>query len=219
MVRMHQHSPNTSTPMNDIEELYADDEIVVINKPPKLLSVPGRYEPDSAVTRLQKIYGDIHVIHRLDNDTSGIIVYGRNKKALTAIQQQFEKQNTHKIYEALVIGSVSGSHGCINLPICVDWPNRPLQMISHTQGRYALTRWKKLDDNGHESRMELYPKTGRSHQLRLHMRALGHAIVGDPFYAPESAAITPRMMLHARELSFCHPVSGKLMEMVCPTPF
>ncbi len=205
--------------MNNIEELYVDDEIIVINKPPKLLSVPGRYEPDSAVTRLQQVYGDIHVIHRLDNDTSGIIVYGRNKKALTAIQQQFEKQNTHKIYEALVIGSVSGNQGCINMPICVDWPNRPLQMISHTQGRYALTRWKKLDDSGQVSRMELYPKTGRSHQLRLHMRALGHAIVGDPFYAPESAAENPRMMLHARELSFCHPVSGRLMEIVCPTPF
>lgn len=205
--------------MKEIEELFVDDQIIVINKPPKLLSVPGRYEPDSSYTRLKDKYGELHVIHRLDNDTSGIIVYARNKPALTAIQQQFEKQNTHKVYEALVIGKVKGNWGCVNLPICVDWPNRPLQMISHTDGRYALTRWKKISTEGTATRMALYPKTGRSHQLRLHMRAIGHPIVGDPFYAPDSAKENERMMLHARELTFRHPTSGEVMEMVCPAPF
>ena len=201
------------------EIIHLDDDIIIVNKPSGLLSVPGRYEPDSAYTRLANAYGELHVIHRLDNDTSGIIVYARNKKALTAVQQQFEKQQTRKVYEALVTGQLKGNWGCINMPICVDWPNRPLQMISHVNGRYALTRWKKLEQTDAWTRVELYPKTGRSHQLRLHMLALGHPIVGDPFYGGAEAKQQTRMMLHARELDFTHPTTGKLMQIVCPPAF
>lgn len=201
------------------EIIHLDDDIIIVNKPSGLLSVPGRYEPDSAYTRLASAYGELHVIHRLDNDTSGIIVYARNKKALTAVQQQFEKQQTRKVYEALVTGHLKGNWGCINMPICVDWPNRPLQMISHVNGRYALTRWKKLQQTDDWTRVELYPKTGRSHQLRLHMLALGHPIVGDPFYGGPAAKEQPRMMLHARELDFAHPSTGELMQIVCPPAF
>lgn len=214
--------------MTHIEVLHSDDDIVVINKPSGLLSVPGRYEPDSAVTRLQQQFGTILVIHRLDMDTSGILVFARHKAALTAVQQQFEKQTTHKIYEAKLYGQLAGNQGCINLPIIVDWPNRPLQKISHTEGRYALTRWNKIDSDENAegsscknrySRVLLYPKTGRSHQLRIHMQQIGHAIVGDTLYAGERAQQEGRLCLHARELAFNHPASGERMTFICPPTF
>ncbi|UTW46800.1 RluA family pseudouridine synthase [Bacterioplanoides sp. SCSIO 12839] len=211
--------------MTDIEVLHSDDDIVVINKPPGLLSVPGRYEPDSAVSRLQQQFGTILVIHRLDMDTSGILVFARHKAALTAVQQQFEKQTTHKIYEAKLYGKLPGNQGCVNLPIIVDWPNRPLQKISHTEGRYALTRWNKIDSGESDScensysRVLLYPKTGRSHQLRIHMQQIGHAIVGDTLYAGERAKQESRLCLHARELAFNHPTSGERMTFICPPGF
>lgn len=199
--------------------LYIDEEIIVINKPAGLLSVPGLYNKDCAVSRLEEVYGELLIIHRLDQDTSGILVYARNKKSLTHIQQQFEKQKTRKVYECLVIGQLRGTQGCVNLPICVDWPNRPLQKISHTDGRYALTRWKRLEQTADSTRVELYPQTGRSHQLRIHMLNLGHAIVGDPFYAPESAKENERLMLHARELDFTHPTREERMQFKLAVPF
>ncbi|MFK4752492.1 MULTISPECIES: RluA family pseudouridine synthase [Oceanospirillaceae] len=205
--------------------LYQDSEIVILNKPGGLLSVPGLYDKDSAFGRLQALLGELHIVHRLDRDTSGIIVYARNKPALTCIQQQFEKQTTRKVYEALVSGEPKGSGGCINLPIIVDWPNRPLQKISHTDGRYALTRWHKLDvdtdtEGRRTTRIEMYPKTGRSHQLRLHMQQIGHPIIGDPFYSANySEQTTPTMQLHARELSFRHPTTDERMDIVSPPPF
>jgi|SRR5690554_3297833 len=199
--------------------LFIDEQIIVINKPSGLLSVPGLYNKDCAVSRLEKEYGELFIIHRLDQDTSGIMVYARNKKALTFIQQQFEKQKTRKVYECLVIGKLRGTRGCVNLPICVDWPNRPLQKISHTDGRYALTRWKRLEQTEDQTRVELYPQTGRSHQLRIHMLNLGHAIVGDPFYAPESARVNDRLMLHARELDFNHPITEERMQFKLAAPF
>ncbi|MAD46750.1 MAG: RNA pseudouridine synthase [Oceanospirillaceae bacterium] len=199
--------------------LYIDEHLIVLNKPAGLLSVPGRYNKDSAFGRLAAEYGELHIIHRLDMDTSGIIVYARNKPALTHVQQQFEKQRTRKVYEAVLTGVLPGSHGCINMPICVDWPNRPLQKISHTKGRYALTRWQKLGTTDKGSRVELYPKTGRSHQLRIHMQQLGHPIIGDVFYAGDAARQEKRLLLHARELDFTHPVSGEAMAIVCRPDF
>ena len=200
--------------------LFLDDQIVVINKPSGLLSVPGLHNKDSAYGRLAAELGELHIVHRLDRDTSGIIVYARNKAALTFIQQQFEKQTTRKVYESLVNGIVKGNQGCINMPIIVDWPNRPLQKISHTEGRYALTRWRKLGVENGNTRVELYPKTGRSHQLRLHMQQIGHPMVGDPFYSRNyDEQKTPIMCLHARELDFTHPTTGERMAFVCPPPF
>lgn len=199
--------------------VFIDAQLIVIDKPAGLLSVPGLYNKDSAVGRLQEAYGELHIIHRLDMDTSGLLVYARNKKALTAVQQQFEKQQTRKVYEALLSGKLRGTMGCVNLPIIVDWPNRPLQKISHTEGRYALTRWQRLDQDEQQTRVALFPQTGRSHQLRLHMLKLGHPIIGDPFYAPESAKEAPRLMLHARELDIFHPNSGKLLSFKSAAPF
>ncbi|QQD24282.1 RNA pseudouridine synthase [Venatoribacter cucullus] len=206
--------------MNQVPDiLHIDDQIIVINKPAGLLSVPGLYNKDCAYARLQAVHGELHIIHRLDMDTSGILVYARNKAALTAVQQQFEKQTTRKVYEALLIGKLKGNRGCVNLPICVDWPNRPLQKICHVDGRYALTRWQRLEQTEDFTRVELYPQTGRSHQLRLHMLSIGHPIIGDPFYAPDSAKENPRLMLHARELDFNHPSSGERLAFVLPAPF
>ncbi|APR67095.1 hypothetical protein CN03_09210 [Thalassolituus oleivorans] len=205
--------------MTQMNLLHIDDDIIIINKQSGLLSVPGRYIKDSAVSRLAERYGDILVIHRLDQDTSGILVFARNKAALTGVQQQFEKQTTRKVYEAVVLGRVKGNVGCINMPIIVDWPNRPLQMISHTDGRYALTRWNKMAEEDGNTRIELHPKTGRSHQLRLHMQQIGHPIVGDTLYAGAGAELEPRLKLHARELDFRHPVSGELFEIVCQPDF
>ncbi|MAK91704.1 MAG: RNA pseudouridine synthase [Oceanospirillaceae bacterium] len=199
--------------------LHIDEHIIVLNKPSGLLSVPGLYNKDSAFGRLAEVYGELHIVHRLDMDTSGIIVYARNKAALTAIQQQFEKQQTRKVYEAVLLGVLPGSYGCVNLPICVDWARRPLQQISHTQGRYALTRWKKMDVSNNRTRLELFPKTGRSHQLRIHMQQLGHPIVGDVFYAGEEAKQEKRLLLHARELDFRHPATGEAMEIICRPDF
>ena len=118
-----------------------------------------------------------------------------------------------------MLGRVKGNMGCINMPIIVDWPNRPLQMISHTDGRYALTRWNKMAEEDGNTRIELHPKTGRSHQLRLHMQQIGHPIVGDTLYAGAGAELEPRLKLHARELDFRHPVSGELFEIVCQPDF
>lgn len=206
--------------MSELPEiLHIDSEIIVIHKPAGLLSVPGLYNKDCALSRLAEVHGELHVIHRLDMDTSGILVYARNKKSLTAVQQQFEKQTTRKVYECLVIGKLRGNQGCVNLPITVDWPNRPLQKIAHVDGRYALTRWKRLEQTDTYTRVELHPQTGRSHQLRLHMLNLGHAIIGDPFYAPDSAAKNERLMLHARELDFNHPTNGERMQFYIPAPF
>lgn len=205
--------------MSELRVLHLDEDIIVLNKDPNLLSVPGRYEPDCAQARLAAEYGDVLVIHRLDQDTSGIIVFARHKSALTYIQQQFEKQTTKKTYEAIVYGRPPTRTGCINMPIIVDWPNRPLQKISHSEGRYALTRWQITEEMGDRTRLALFPKTGRSHQLRLHMQQLRCAIVGDPLYAPDRASEEPRMLLHARHLEFNHPSSHQRLVFQCPPDF
>ena len=205
--------------MADTDLLFSDEHILVINKDPNLLSVPGRYESDCAQARLEQAFGTTLVVHRLDRDTSGVMVFARHKTALANIQRQFERQTTEKHYEALVYGTPRGHQGVINLPIIVDWPNRPRQMISHCDGRYALTRWQLLGQEGGYSRMALFPKTGRSHQLRLHMQQIGCPIVGDSLYAGAQLNDEPRMMLHARFLSFSHPETGETLKFDCPPSF
>lgn len=200
--------------------IHQDDDIVVLNKPGGLLSVPGVRNKDSAYGRLAHELGELHIVHRLDQDTSGVIVYARHKNALRFLQQQFERRKTAKVYEALVDGIVNASMGCINLPIKVDWPNRPLQMISHSEGRYALTRWRKIGIEDNQTRMALFPNTGRSHQLRIHMQQIGHPILGDPFYHPDvERGSGSKMTLHARALTFTHPGTEAAMTLSCPPPF
>ncbi|MFL0807290.1 MAG: RluA family pseudouridine synthase [Oceanobacter sp.] len=201
--------------------IYQDDDIIALNKPGGLLSVPGVRNKDSAYSRLAEEVGELHIVHRLDQDTSGIIVYARHKDALRFLQQQFERRLTSKTYEAVVEGELQASGGCINLPIKVDWPNRPLQMISHSEGRYALTRWTRTGfEADKRTRVDLFPNTGRSHQLRIHMQQIGHPIIGDTFYHPDyPRGQIIQMCLHARELGFTHPSSGEFMALRCEAPF
>lgn len=200
--------------------LYADDDIVVADKPAGLLSVPGR-GPDRAdclITRLRAEFPSVLLVHRLDLDTSGVIVFALTSQAQAHLGRQFENRRTQKRYVALVSGHPAEDRGRVDLPLIVDWQNRPRQKVCHETGRPAQTDWRLLRHEGENARMRLTPITGRSHQLRVHMLALGHPILGDPLYAT-SAADWPRLMLHAEELRLTHPATGQKMTFRAPVPF
>lgn len=201
--------------------LYADDQIVVADKPSGLLSVPGRGEDraDCLINRLRAVYADILLVHRLDLDTSGVMIFGRTKAAQGFLGQQFEKRLTKKIYLARVWGEVAEDAGRVDLPLIVDWPNRPRQHVNFETGKPSITDWRVLKRGGGETRMKLTPLTGRSHQLRVHMQAIGHPILGDPLYASGAAAGFPRLMLHADSLKIRHPESGAAMSFSAECPF
>ena len=201
--------------------IHADDHIVVVDKPAGLLSVPGRGADrvDCLIARLRAVYPDILLVHRLDLDTSGVMVFARNKAAQGALGQQFEKRLTRKVYIARLAGEVAGDSGRVDLPLIVDWPNRPRQHVNHESGKPAQTDWRVLTRGGGETRMRLMPLTGRSHQLRVHMAALGHPILGDPLYAEGVAAAHPRLMLHAESLRLRHPETGAWLSFSAVCPF
>ena len=208
--------------MFELPTLYTDTDIIVISKPSGLLSVPGRgiEKLDSASHRLQSQFEEVHVVHRLDMATSGLMVFARHKPALVHLQQQFQHRQTEKQYEAIVHGRLTPNQGVINLPMRCDWPNRPRQMVCYEHGKKSLTRWQTIGHEGQHSRITLYPTTGRSHQLRIHCLALGHPIIGDPFYgSPSSQDASPRLCLHAKKLRFKHPSSQSIMSFDDPTPF
>jgi tRNA pseudouridine32 synthase / 23S rRNA pseudouridine746 synthase len=158
-------------------------------------------------------------VHRLDCDTSGVMIFARTKNAQGFLGQEFEQRRAKKTYVARVAGEMVGERGHIDLPLCVDWPNRPRQMVNHEQGRPAQTDWQVIGRVPGETRVRLSPLTGRSHQLRVHMLALGHPILGDPIYAEGAAADHPRLMLHAETLALHHPGTGKWVEFTAPCPF
>ncbi|WP_323034859.1 pseudouridine synthase [Pararhodobacter sp.] len=201
--------------------LYVDDDILVADKPSGLLSVPGRGEDraDCLIARLREQFPEILLIHRLDLDTSGVIIFALTPQAQVHIGQQFEKRKTHKRYVACVAGHPAEDKGQIDLPLIVDWPNRPRQKVCQETGRAAQTDWKLLRHEGENSRVVLKPLTGRSHQLRVHMLAMGHPILGDPLYATGAAAAYPRLMLHAEELRLRHPRTGATVSFRSPVPF
>lgn len=195
-----------------LDILYHDKDIVVLNKPNGLLSVPGRQDhmKDSLSRRVQQDFPAATVVHRLDMDTSGIMVMALNKAAHRHISRQFEKRQTSKSYIAHLYGDVSGDEGEIDLPLILDWPNRPLHMVDHDNGKSALTRWKVLERGQDYTRIAFFPVTGRTHQLRVHARSMGHPILGDSLYAHEDALkMADRLLLHARELGLTHPYSGQ----------
>ena len=209
-------------PPNDpLDILYEDSHIVVVNKPSGLLSVPGRGEhlADCLLSRVQGVFPEALLVHRLDRDTSGVMVFAITAHAQRSLSMQFEKRTTKKTYIARVAGEVSEKTGTVDLPLIVDWPNRPLQKVCHETGKPALTDWRVLKSGGGESRMRLSPKTGRSHQLRVHMLAIGHVILGDPLYATGAALNHPRLMLHSEELRLNHPESGKGLSFRAKAPF
>ena len=203
-----------SPPDGPLEILHEDAELLVVNKPSGLLSVPGRGEhlADCLLTRVQAAFPNALLVHRLDRDTSGVMVFALSAHAQRHLSMQFEKRVTKKTYVARVAGEVADEEGEIDLPLIVDWPNRPLQKVCHETGKPALTLWKRLKVGDGETRLRLTPKTGRSHQLRVHCLALGHPILGDPLYAPETVEEYPRMMLHSEELRINHPENGRGMK-------
>jgi tRNA pseudouridine32 synthase/23S rRNA pseudouridine746 synthase len=210
-----------SPPNTPLELIHEDHELLVVNKPAGLLSVPGKGDhlKDCLISRLQAAFPEALLVHRLDMDTSGVIVFARTPAAQRHLGLQFEKRMMKKSYLALVWGQVDGKEGVIDLPLIVDWPNRPLQKVCHETGRAAVTEWKVLRHDEISTRMRLFPQTGRSHQLRVHLRELGHPILGDPFYATGPARDFPRLMLHAETLRLRHPDGGRGMTFRAKSPF
>lgn len=213
------YAPPTA-PYLDI--VYRDEAIVVVNKPPGLLSVPGK-DPahrDSVWARVTRVLPGARVVHRLDMATSGLIVLALHKTAQAHLQRQFEQRKVHKYYRARVAGKLPATAGLIDLAMRCDWPNRPRQMIDLLAGRHAQTRYQVLGFDGQSSEVMLFPITGRSHQLRVHMQVLGTPILGDKFYADATAyAAAPRLLLHAEEIGFQHPLSGQAINFHCPADF
>lgn len=204
-----------------LEILFQDDQIIVANKPSGLLSVPGKLEgrADCLVSRLQAAHWDTLLVHRLDCDTSGVMIFARTKQAQGFLGQEFEKRRAKKTYIARVWGHLTPDEGHVDLPLCADWPNRPRQMVDHVNGRPAQTDWKVIDRDAETTRVRLFPLTGRSHQLRVHMLAMGCPILGDPIYATGKAREFPRLMLHAESLTLHHPATHQLVTFTAPCPF
>jgi tRNA pseudouridine32 synthase/23S rRNA pseudouridine746 synthase len=224
MQRAEQEPPPYLVPHSteEIAILYEDSDLLLVRKPTLLLSIPGRHplNKDCLITRLQQRYPTASIVHRLDLDTSGIMVIPLNKATHAHISRQFQQREVHKSYHALVYGIVAVDAGEVDLPIVCDWERRPLQKICHEHGRSAYTRFEVLERFGDRSRVLLKPVTGRSHQLRIHMRELGHPILGCDMYAHEIAlGMADRLMLHATTLEFTHPSSGEWLHGECLPDF
>jgi len=210
-----------SPPMDPLEVLHLDHEVILVNKPEGLLSVPGKGPglTDCLLARVRVAFPDALLVHRLDRDTSGVMIFAMTAYAQRHLGLQFEKRMTKKTYVARIWGVPSEKAGTIDLPLIVDWPNRPRQMVCHDTGKSAQTDWRVIQDDGTTARVRLTPHTGRSHQLRVHMLSLGHPILGDPFYATAEAQNFPRMMLHSEELRFKHPDGGQSTKVRSKAPF
>jgi tRNA pseudouridine32 synthase / 23S rRNA pseudouridine746 synthase len=198
--------------------LHIDEHIIVAVKPAGLLAVPGRGadKQDCLSGRLALQFGDIHIAHRLDQATSGLMVFARTLAALRELHTQFREDIVDKVYEAIVLGKPEQASFSIDLPLGADWPNRPKQKVDLESGKPSITQAEVLsfDATNNTSRVRLIPITGRTHQLRVHLSAVGHSIVGDALYGlettPDKASHQPRrLMLHASELAFAHPVTGE----------
>lgn len=208
-------------PDTPLDVVHEDHEILVVNKPAGLLSVPGK-GPDLAdclITRLQDVFPTAFLVHRLDRDTSGVMVFGLTPHAQRHLGLQFEKRHVKKTYVARLRGRLEPRTGTVDLPLIVDWPNRPLQMVCHDTGKPAQTDWRVVSYGAGETRVRFMPKTGRSHQLRVHALALGHVILGDPLYAKGAARDYPRLMLHSEELRLRHPDGGAGLKFRVKAPF
>jgi len=201
--------------------IHHDDQILVVEKPAGLLSVPGRGEDraDCLIARLRAAFPTVLLVHRLDLDTSGVMVFALTPHAQKHLGQQFERRQVKKAYVARVWGRLQPATGQVDLPLIVDWPNRPRQKVDHEQGRPAQTDWRVIRAGDDETRVRLFPLTGRSHQLRVHMASLGHPILGDPLYATGAAADHPRLMLHAESLRLRHPDSNVTHSFTARPPF
>ena len=205
-----------------LDIIYQDDDMVVLNKPSGLLTVPGRLteHKDCLQYRVQSVLPSATIVHRLDMATSGVIIMALNKAAHIDISRQFEQRKTRKYYLARVYGQIKQQEGSIDLPLICDWPNRPKQMVDHKCGKRALTLYQVIKSDEETSLVKLTPVTGRSHQLRVHMLSLGHPILGDKLYAHAKAlALNPRLQLHAQQLILNHPQTKEIIEFTSDCPF
>jgi len=213
------------TPTQEPAVVYVDDSLLVVDKLSGLLSVPGRGpdKQDCLAVRVQARFPDALIVHRLDMATSGLMVMARGAAAQRALSMAFAARAVTKRYVAVVTGRLeppAEAWGVIDLPIVVDWPNRPLRIVDRQSGKPSLTRWRVLGNDGARTRVELEPITGRSHQLRVHLRELGHPILGDALYAPpEVQALSARLLLHAWSLRFVHPLTGEALAFESAAPF
>jgi tRNA pseudouridine32 synthase/23S rRNA pseudouridine746 synthase len=219
----------SSLATGDLPPLWADEHLLVADKPAGLLCVPGRGadKQDCLATRLQQAFADARVVHRLDMATSGLWLMARGARQQRALSQAFAERRVEKRYVAVVAGRLdpadaNGAWALIDLPIAADWPNRPRRIIDRQLGKPSQTGWRVLshDAAADTTRLELAPLTGRSHQLRVHLQALGHPMLGDALYAPaEVAQRSPRLLLHATALVFDHPETGARMAFASAAPF
>jgi tRNA pseudouridine32 synthase/23S rRNA pseudouridine746 synthase len=213
-------------PEGEWAPVWLDDDLVVVDKPSGLLSVPGRgaARADCMLARASARWPGLLVVHRLDMATSGLLVLARHEAAQRSLSIAFADRHTHKRYEAVVHGLVPQAQGEVDLPLITDWPRRPLQKVCHVDGKLSLTRYEVIAHLPalNQTRVALMPVTGRSHQLRVHMMAIGHPIVGDPLYGPDGVGVqsaSARLLLHAQALALPHPADQRPMRWVCPTPF
>ncbi len=206
-------------PEGDPAILHEDDHLLIVDKPSGLLSVPGKplEHRDCLQSRLEALRPEALLIHRLDMETSGIMVFARTRLAQRHLNWQFERRQVSKTYIARVAGQVADDSGQVDLPLTADWPNRPRQMVCHARGKPAVTLWSVLNREAGATRVELRPQTGRSHQLRVHMKEIGHPILGDPFYGDPRSA--DRLQLHASVLEFRYPDGGAWVRFETAVPF
>ena len=218
-----------------LELVYCDESLLVVNKPAGLLSVPGRglEKSDSLAARVQKEFPDARSVHRLDMGTSGLLVFARGADMHQRLSCLFSERAVKKCYIAIVSGRIGITAGEVDLPLASDWPNRPRQKVDFAIGKPSLTRYVLLDYfkyptrvSMHQgegdlsaSRVELEPVTGRTHQLRVHMAAIGHPVLGDELYGGNIGNNTERLLLHARALSFVHPLRDELLTLTSEAPF
>lgn len=221
---MNDDQTGYSPPTNCVLDLiFHDHTLLVVNKPAGLLSVPGRgvERQDCLYTRIQREFSDALVVHRLDMATSGLMVFARGADIQRRLSQMFRERGVEKRYVAIVAGRLATESGEVNLPIVADWPNRPLRKIDIQSGKPSLTRYRVLahDSASDTSRVELEPVTGRTHQLRIHMAAAGHPILGDHWYGGEKGTSSDRLLLHASVLRLAHPLSLAKLCWVSEPPF
>ena len=216
--------PYCPPPDQGLDVVFQDACLLVVNKPSGLLTVPGRgvERADCMVSRVNQRWADALIVHRLDMATSGLLVLGRGEAMQRRLSIQFQDRQVSKRYVALLHGLLASDEGAVDLLLITDWPRRPMQMVCHERGKPSLTRYRVLqrDPARRQTRVELEPVTGRSHQLRVHMHALGHPMVGDPLYGDQAVqAAWPRLMLHASRLSLPHPASGEPLAFDSSAPF
>ena len=214
------YRPPANTGLN---VLFADNSMLVVDKPAGLLSVPGRGhdKQDCLASRVQVEFPDALTVHRLDMSTSGLLLLARGEEMHRQLSRLFRERLVEKRYEALLDGLLAEAGGEVDLPLICDWPNRPRQKVDFDIGKHSLTRFTRLDmDQGRNTtRVQLEPVTGRSHQLRVHMAALGHPILGDEFYGTDDDPRTNRLTLHATDLAFSHPLTAVPMYFHSAAPF